>query len=405
MKSSNHNWPTILTPSYRRLADIFRPVFADIAKGSRERDHSRLLPQEQITQLNKLKFGAILLSPEQGGLGASWEELFALLIELAEADSNVAQIYRAHFGLLGQLITKCEDLWSKRCIEIIAAGNLISASATEIGNSTLNKFSSTITQSKKGYLLNGRKYYTTGVFYSEWTTVSAIDDEGEPIMALVKTSSLGTTILDDWNGFGQKLTASGTAIFENVVINDEDIAPSSMRWPFLTAFAQLAHLATLVGIGRAAASDAAKYVVARKRTYSHAAASTASSDPQVLQLIGTVFSNVYGANTMTSSVALIFQKMATGELGDRAAIGNLELEIYQAQVIVNRLILDATTILFDGLGASALSNDLGLDRYWRNARAICSHNPIIYKERQIGDFVVNEILPQELWTTGVSKNQ
>jgi hypothetical protein len=30
-----------------------------------------------------------------------------------------------------------------------------------------------------------------------------------------------------------------------------------------------------------------------------------------------------------------------------------------------------------------------LDRHWRNARTLASHNPVIYKPRIIGDFIVN----------------
>ncbi|MFX8696313.1 monooxygenase, partial [Acinetobacter baumannii] len=70
-------------------------------------------------------------------------------------------------------------------------------------------------------------------------------------------------------------------------------------------------------------------------------------------------------------------------------VGALEIEIYQAQVVVQEQVLEAITTLFNALGASALSRKLGWDRFWRNARAISSHNPVIYKERLIGDHAIN----------------
>ncbi|MCF1479556.1 acyl-CoA dehydrogenase family protein [Agrobacterium vitis] len=398
-----HPWPTIDTPAFRTLAAIFRPVFAEIAEGSRQRDATRTLPRDEVARLKALKFGALLLPKDKGGLGATPLELLALLVELAEADSNVAQIFRAHFGLLGQLLDEPSNPWTRRCIDIIGSGEIISAAATEVGNAALGKFSTSIMQTNEGHRLNGQKFHTTGALFSEWMTVSGLNNADEPIMALIKTTAPGTSIVDDWNGFGQRLTASGTAVFDQVLLDDNDIAPSASRWPFLTAFAQLAHLATLVGIGRAASSAIAGYVRSRKRTYSHAAASIASDDPQVLQLVGKVFANAHGGNLIVLSAADAYHRAIAEGSKDRTEIGKLEVQIYQAQVVVHQLILDATTVLFDGLGASALSNELGLDRYWRNARAISSHNPVIYKERQIGDFAVNGSLPPDLWTTGIGK--
>ena len=38
------------------------------------------------------------------------------------------------------------------------------------------------------------------------------------------------------------------------------------------------------------------------------------------------------------------------------------------------------------LAASATLRPQGLDRFWRNARTLASHNPRIYKDRIVGDF-------------------
>ena len=68
--------------------------------------------------------------------------------------------------------------------------------------------------------------------------------------------------------------------------------------------------------------------------------------------------------------------------------------------MVTSLVLDATTILFDALGASAVKEGLGLDRYWRNARTIASHNPRIYRERTVGAFAVNGAVPPRQYRVG-----
>ena len=45
--------------------------------------------------------------------------------------------------------------------------------------------------------------------------------------------------------------------------------------------------------------------------------------------------------------------------------------------------------MFDALGASGTYESLRLDRHWRNARTLASHNPRSYKERILGDWLVN----------------
>ena len=50
--------------------------------------------------------------------------------------------------------------------------------------------------------------------------------------------------------------------------------------------------------------------------------------------------------------------------------------------------------LFDAGGASATSRERNLDRHWRNARTLASHNPAMYKARALGDLRINgERLP------------
>ena len=36
-----------------------------------------------------------------------------------------------------------------------------------------------------------------------------------------------------------------------------------------------------------------------------------------------------------------------------------------------------------------MSEERGLDRHWRNARTLASHNPRVYKARILGDWLIN----------------
>ena len=77
-----------------------------------------------------------------------------------------------------------------------------------------------------------------------------------------------------------------------------------------------------------------------------------------------------------------------------------EVEAAQAQVIASDWIPRAATELFNALGASDTRTRLALDRHWRNARTVASHNPVIYKARNIGNWLVNGEAPTFIWQIG-----
>jgi hypothetical protein len=62
-------------------------------------------------------------------------------------------------------------------------------------------------------------------------------------------------------------------------------------------------------------------------------------------------------------------------------------------VTVIEALLDAATTAFNAAGSSAARNTVHLDRHWRNARTLASHNPVIYKPRVVGNFIVNGTAP------------
>jgi alkylation response protein AidB-like acyl-CoA dehydrogenase len=179
------------------------------------------------------------------------------------------------------------------------------------------------------------------------------------------------------------------------------VNPAKGRARYVGAFFQLVHLATLAGIGRAAANDVARLVAERSRAYGHGNASEARGDPQILAVVGRVRSAAYVAGATVQKLAEALQRVYEhNQAGDTAAEEHAgaiaDVEINEAVSIVSDLILNAATILFDALGASGTSREHGLDRHWRNARTITSHNPRIYRDRIVGAFAVNGTLPAQM---------
>jgi alkylation response protein AidB-like acyl-CoA dehydrogenase len=353
-----------------------------------------------------VRFGAVRLPREHGGFGATFPEFVNLLIELSEADSNLTQGLRGHFGFAEDILNSTSQerraLWLPR----LARGDLVGNAWTEIGDAKVGGFSTRVTGRGASRRLNGAKYYTTGSFYADWIDVSATDDDGNGVGAIVARDAAGVLVVDDWDGFGQTQTASGTATFTDVSVTPGHLVPEDERPQYFPAFFQIVHLATLAGIARAATTDVSALVAARRRTYSHANAPRPALDPQVLQIIGRVRGAAYAAGSIVLRAGEAVQRAHDAHFIDDveaedAVVAIAELEVSQSLTVVSNLVLDATALLFDALGASAISRQLGLDRYWRNARTLSSHNPRIYKDRIVGDFAVNGTRPPPQWRIGL----
>lgn len=79
------------------------------------------------------------------------------------------------------------------------------------------------------------------------------------------------------------------------------------------------------------------------------------------------------------------------------------LDAYRAQIVVLDQALKTTNEIFEVGGSSALDRKFHLDRHWRNARTLASHNPVIYRERRPGDYLLNGKAPVFLSTEGSSR--
>ena len=255
---------------YEAVAARFRPIFARIAEGTAERERAHTLPFEQIGWLKEAGFGSVRVPIEYGGAGISLPQLVQLLIELADADSNLPQALRGHFAFVEDRLNAqpgpARDRWFRRFV----AGDLVGNAWTEIGNVKLGDVITRVSKKNGQWRLNGTKYYSTGSIFADWIDVYAQrDDNGADVIAAVSTHQAGVRQSDDWDGFGQRTTGSGTSVFDNAIVDDENLIDFATRFKYQTAFYQLVLISVLAGIGRAALREISDEVRKRTRVYSH----------------------------------------------------------------------------------------------------------------------------------------
>ncbi len=396
-------------PSSRQLFARFRPIFQRIAERAAQRENDRELAYEPVAWLNAEHFGALRVPLEHGGIGASVEQLYDLLIELGEADSNLPQILRAHFGFIERLLAEIDPALHGPWMRLAAEGVIFGNATTELGDGSLSTMQTTLKPDGDAWLLDGDKYYSTGTLYADWISVSAqrmnADGSSERVIALVPAQAEGVERIDDWRGSGQRLSASGTTRFRNVRVKPGNVLLYVRDQPTpLTAHFQLTHLATLAGIARAIVRDAVAFVQPRKRVYSHGSGDTPREDPLVQQVIGQLASTAFIAASTVQAVARGLDEVdgfrQRNEAAPESLLFEVELNTAKAQAGIVDLVLQAGTRLFDIGGASALQEDRRLDRHWRNARTLASHNPTIYKGRVVGDHLLNGARPTFYWAVG-----
>ncbi|WP_241569474.1 acyl-CoA dehydrogenase family protein [Rosenbergiella collisarenosi] len=393
-------------PSFQQLANQFRPLFAQIAQGTVQRERDRELPYQPLAWLKAAKFGTLRIPVEQGGYGVSLPQLFILLTELAEADSNLPQALRAHFAFVEDLLNQPDTELRRRWFARFVDGELVGSGWTEVGDVKVGEVITKVTPQSDGWWLNGEKFYSTGALYADWIDVYAQrEDDGSDVIALVNVHQSGVEREDDWDGFGQRLTGSGTTRFIQAKVEQAHVYPFSQRFRYQTAFYQQVLLSALAGISKALTRDASAAVAARQRVYSHGNANLVRHDAQVLQVVGQLASWSYAVEATVDRASQALEYAFTvHDSGDEELIqqANIaaEVEVAKAQVIATEWVLRGASELFNALGASDTRLSKALDRHWRNARTLSSHNPVIYKIRNIGDWHVNKNTPTFIWQIG-----
>jgi alkylation response protein AidB-like acyl-CoA dehydrogenase len=385
------------------LAERFGPVLEDIRAGALDREAERRLPYDEVELLRAVGFGRLRLPQEHGGFGATIPQLVRLLVALGAADSNLPQLLRGHLGFVETRLVhpdaEVRDRWLRR----IAGGVLVGNAQSETGSRSFWENTTTITEDGGRWRLSGRKFYSTGSLFADWIHTTATLDAERSATILVPTSAPGVTRIDDWDGFGQRLTGSGTTLFDAVPVHLEDVEIYDNGRPpggYLTAFFQLVHLATLAGIGRAAVRDIAAFVRQRERNLANPAYPRPALDPAVQQVVGRLAGAAFAAEATTLAAAEAVQRAHAAELEGRATpelVDGADVAVFGAQHQVIDLVLGIATDVFEVGGASAVTSRFRLDRHWRNARTLASHNPVVHRDQVVGDHLLNGTSPSAVF--------
>ncbi len=274
------------------------------------------------------------------------------------------------------------------------AGERFGNALAEIGTRTASERRTRLRADGDGYRLDGRKFYCTGALYAQRVPTLAVDDEGRQQLAFVPRDSAGLEIVDDWSGFGQRTTGSGSALFDRVAVAAEDVVSFQDAFERPTTvgpLAQILHAAIDAGIARGAFEDTLRFVRERARPWVDSGVDKASADPLTIHEIGRLAIRLHAAEALLERAGRVLDR-ATAE-PDAESVAAASIAVAEARALSTEVALLAGSKLIELGGSRACLAELGLDRHWRNARVHTLHDPVRWKYHAVGDYYLNGRLP------------
>ncbi|HEN8713576.1 TPA: SfnB family sulfur acquisition oxidoreductase [Pseudomonas putida] len=384
---------SVITSDTQALA-VAEQVAQQLRRDSALRDRERRLPHAELDLFSQSGLWAISVPKAFGGAGVSNVTLAKVIARIAQADASLGQIPQNHFYALEVLRVNGSPHQQQRLYAEVLAGQRLGNALAELGTKTAHDRTTRLSREGDGYRINGRKFYATGALYAQRIPTSVIDEHGVQQLAFVPVDSQGLQVIDDWSGFGQRTTGSGSVVFDNVQVRAEDVVPFQSAFERATPvgpLAQILHAAIDTGIARAAYEDALHFVRTRSRPWVDSGQDKASEDPLTLKSFGHLAIRLHATEALLERAGQFLDRAQADSNADTVAAASIA--VAQARAISTEIALAAGTTLFELAGSQATLAEHNLDRHWRNARVHTLHDPVRWKYHAIGNYYLNDENP------------
>ncbi|MEV7682308.1 acyl-CoA dehydrogenase family protein [Streptomyces sp. NPDC088341] len=401
----------------RELADEFRAEAA-------ERDRERRLPRAELDRLSASGLLGVTVPRAHGGADVSARTLAEIFRLLATGDASLAQIPQSHFVYVNVLRRQGSPAQREFFFGEVLAGRRFGNAQSEAGTKHVQDIRTRLTPLPDGagdaagadaggaeagdaggaragdaggtgsYLLSGEKHYSTGALFADWIPVLARAEDEALHVAYVPRDAPGVTVLDDWDGMGQRTTASGTVRLADVVVPADRVVPHHLTFqgPQLHgAVAQLLHAAIDAGIASGALAEAVAFVRTKSRPWFESGYETAAEDPLLIQRFGELALRVRAAEALLNAAADAVDAASADLTDDSAA--EASIAVAAAKVQAAEAAVGTSSALFEVAGTRAALDSLNLNRHWRDARTHTLHDPVRWKVQHIGRYVLSGTRP------------
>ncbi|MBR8235923.1 SfnB family sulfur acquisition oxidoreductase [Burkholderia sp. AU42008] len=367
-----------------------------LAQGAAERDRERRLPREEIEWFSQSGLWAITVPKAYGGAGVSHVTLTEVIKIVAAADASLGQLPQNHFGLIDVITLVGTDAQKRHFFAEVLSGKRFGNGFSEKGTKHVLDLKTRVRRDGDDYVVDGTKFYSTGALFAHYVPVLGLDDAQQAWLAYIPQPTPGLTVIDDWSGFGQRTTASGTVVLDAVRIPASHVLPAQRvsDVPTLNGpLSQIIQAAIDAGIAKAAIDDTLAFVRTRTRPWVDSGVERAVDDPLTIREIGRLHIQLHAADALLERAARTLDEIAAKGDVTEDDVARASVAVGEAKVLTTEVALLAGEKLFELAGTQSTLAEHNLDRHWRNARTHTLHDPVRWKYHLVGNYYLNGARP------------
>lgn len=372
----------------RHLAEALAPSAA-----ARDREGGR--PCAEVALLKRSGLLEAMVPRAWGGWGHPWSAVLAVVREFARVDGSIAHLYGYHFLLMNMPVIAGQLAQAQALQRASVRHRWLWGNAVSSRDPTLKG-----RESGAGHVLDGFRPFATGSHVADMLYIGWEDEDGAgKRFAAIPASREGVQIMDDWDGFGQTQTGSGSVRFHGVRVLPEevvDMAPSRGK-PVSTLLPQMSQSvlsSVFIGSALGALAEARGYAMAKSRPWLDAGVASHHEDPWVRRVFGELWIRTEAARLLVEKADQALDGLwESGQDLTEAFRAEQACTIAAANVLAGEVALHVTSAVFEVMGARSATRANGFDRFWRNVRVHTLHNPAEYKTRNVGTWVLTGQYP------------
>ena len=373
--------------------DIAHALAEQFKSNAVQRDAQRILPFQEIEAYSQSGLWAITVPKQYGGAEVSSLTVAKIIALMSGVDGSIGQIPQNHFYALEVLRNTGTEQQKQKLYAEVLKGARFGNALAEFKTKNATQKQTAITPTEHGFVVNGEKFYCTGSLFAHRIPTLVKDHENREFLAFIARESEGLELIDDWSGFGQRTTGSGTVKFNNVQVAAEDIIPFDTAFSQATLvgpFAQIMHAAIETGIARAAFEETL-HRVRQARPWIDSGVDQATADPLILFELGRIVADVRASEVLLKQAARSID--AAKPQPTAANIAKASLDVAKVRAHSTETALKASSKLIELAGSRGSQREDGLDRFWRNARVHTLHDASRWKYYFIANHLLNGVLP------------
>ncbi|WP_334133962.1 SfnB family sulfur acquisition oxidoreductase [Acinetobacter schindleri] len=379
--------------SDKEALEIARNLAEQFKAGAVQRDAERILPFEEIEAYSQSGLWAITVPKQYGGAEVSSYTVAQVIALMSGVDGSIGQIPQNHFYGLEILRNNGTEEQKQKLYAEVLKGARFGNALAEFKTKTAAQRQTAIRKTEQGYVINGEKFYCTGSLFAHRIPTLVVHESEQQFLAFVPRDSEGLTLIDDWSGFGQRTTGSGTVKFDNVPVLEEDVVRFDTAYsrPTISGpFAQLLHASIETGIARAAFEETLNRV-RQARPWIDSGVDQARDDPLTKFELGRVVADVRASEVLLKQAAYAVDAAKANPT--ETSVAKASLDVAKARAHSTETALKASSKLIELAGSRGSQREDGLDRFWRNARVHTLHDASRWKYYFIANYLLNGVLP------------